>query len=119
MRIGNPVIKERSWLEKKTYYVTLDLGTHTGEIREHKEVNDYVYNYEIQATDEEINQLENLFDQLRTSDVRTYLIAHVPYLNNEQPENVIVDQRIQEFYQTIYRLGTEHTKQAMEQAGLV
>lgn len=106
-------------VEKKTYYVTLDMATHSGEIREHKEVNDSFYNYEIQATDEEIKQLENLFERLGDSNFRTYLLAHVPFINNEHVENELVDRRIQEAYQLIYQLGTEQTKVAMEQAGLV
>jgi len=106
-------------VEKKTYYVTLDIGTHTGEIREFEEKNDQVFDYEIQATDEEIKRLEDLFDQLGENDQKTFFIAHIPFLNNERKENVMEDQKIQEVYRMIYSLGTEQTKRKMEEARLV
>jgi hypothetical protein len=106
-------------MKKKTYYVTVDLGTHAGEIRETFDGNDAVYDYEIQATEEELAELEHLYEQMETIDDKTFLIAHIPFLDNEQEENEVEDELLNKIYRKIYELGTEQTKRKMEEAGLV
>jgi hypothetical protein len=106
-------------MKKKTYYVTVDLGSHAGEIRETFDGNDAAYDFEIQATEEEIAELEQLYEQVETVDSKTFLIAHVPYLDNEREENLQEDQLIEKIYKKIYELGTEQTKRKMEKSGLV
>ncbi|MFC7441621.1 hypothetical protein [Laceyella putida] len=106
-------------MEKTRYYVTVDIGPRAGEIRETLEVNDPNYDFEIEATREEIERLEKLFNEVGDTDFSTFVLAHIPFLNNERKENVTEDQKIQEIYRMIYQLGTPATKERMKEAGLV
>jgi len=48
-------------MEKKTYYVTIHSGGMIGEIKEHVDLNDSYYDFEIMATPEEIRRLKSPF----------------------------------------------------------
>jgi|UPI0004080077 hypothetical protein len=111
--------EEVGHMEKKTYYVTVDIGPRAGEIRETLDVNDPNYDFEIEATPEEINRLEQMFNQVEETDFSTFVVAHIPFLDNERKENVTEDKQIEKIYRTIYELGTPETKERMRSAGLV
>jgi hypothetical protein len=107
-------------LEKKTYYVTVDIGPHTGEIREEINLNDPLYDFEIRATPEEISRLEELFERTQETDFRTFLKAHIPYETRERmQESKKEDAQIDEIYRMIYELGTDETKKKMRESGLI
>ncbi|MBD1372293.1 hypothetical protein IC620_07985 [Hazenella sp. IB182357] len=106
-------------MAKKTYYVALDMGSPMGQIRESLNENDAVYDFEIEATEKEINQLETLFTEAEDMDFQTFVKANTPYLDNESEENRVEDEKIREIYQLIYQLGTDKTKTAMHRSKII
>lgn len=107
-------------MEKKTYYVTVDIGPHTGEIREQLKQNDAVYDFEIEATPEEISQLEQLFTETQETDFSTFVQAHLPFETRERSKvSWEEDEQIDKIYQMIYQLGTDNTKAKMRESGLI
>ncbi|WP_078382144.1 hypothetical protein [Sutcliffiella halmapala] len=92
-------------MEKRLYYVTLE----TGKI--HREpFDEQVRYFEVEATEEEITELEGLFDEL--DDTEYSPEPHVPFQDKFGRE-VRNDQRplLNEIYTSIYELGTETTKE--------
>jgi hypothetical protein len=107
-------------MEKKTYYVTIHSGGMSGEIREHADMNDAHYDFEITATPEEIHRLESLFEQAHREDTQTFADAHVPLVSHDKFGNSqAFDQKLKRIYQAIYELATPETKQKMEQTGVI
>jgi len=107
-------------MEKQTYYVTVDIGSHVGQIRDQLSLNDPNYDFEIEATEDEIHQLEELFERTQEDDFKTFIVAHLPYQTKERAKmSRREDNRIRQIYQMIYRLGTEETKKRMREAGMV
>jgi hypothetical protein len=102
-------------MKKDTYYVTVD-----GTIHSEKLLDDAPYDFEIQATEEEIKNLQDLFQRAYDSDWDTYLEAHLPYHTEErQRQSLDVDEKVKEIYSTIYQLGTDETKKSIESLGLL
>ena len=56
-------------MKKDTYYVTLHGGPAPGEIRQVRDDNDAYYDFELQATKEEITQSQSLLDELGSHDM--------------------------------------------------
>lgn len=107
-------------MEKQTYYVTVDIGSNVGQIRNEISHNDPDYDFEIWATEEEIHQLEELFERTQEEDFANFFIAHIPYETEKRLEkNQKEDDLISQIYRMIYRLGTEETKKRMEESGLI
>lgn len=107
-------------MEKQTYYVTVDIGSNAGQIRDQLSLNDPNYDFEIEATEEEIHQLEELFERIEEDDFQTFLVAHLPYRTKERAElSREEDKKISQIYQMIYRLGTEETKKQMRESGII
>jgi len=107
-------------MEKQTYYVTVDIGSNVGQIRDQLSVNDPNYDFEIKATEEEIHQLEELFERTQEKDFQTFFVAHLPYQTRERAQaSREEDNKISQIYQMIYRLGTEETKRRMREAGII
>jgi hypothetical protein len=104
---------------KKTYYVTVEIGPRSGEIRDHLEVNDVNYDFEIKATPDEIDRLERLFREAEEEDFTTFVKAHTPFLDNESEDNVKEDDTLRKIYRMIYQLGTEETKRRMDESGMI
>lgn len=102
-------------MTKTTYYVTVDGTIHTEKL-----LDDAPYDYEIQATEKEIKNLQDLFQRAYNDDWDTYIQSHLPYQTEErQKESKDVDQNIQEIYAAIYQLGTDETKKSIENLGLL
>jgi hypothetical protein len=106
-------------LEKKIYYVTVDVGPRTGQIREQIELNDANYDFEIFATAEEVAKLQQLLTELQETDFQTFALAHIPFLDNDQAEDRTEDRQIEQVYRMIYQLGTEQTKEQIRRAGII
>lgn len=106
-------------MNKKKYYVSVASGPHSGLINEEATTDDPYYDYEIEATPEQLLHLENLFREMEEADFKTYVEAHIPYETQERAQSSRVeDQQMKAVYQMIYQLGTEQTKQALQQTGL-
>jgi hypothetical protein len=106
-------------MDKKTYYVTVDIGPRSGEIRDYLELNDTHYDFEIEATPEEISRLQQMFEEVEDRDFVTFVKAHIPFLNNEAEESLAEDEKVRQIYRMIFELGTEETKQRMKESGLI
>lgn len=107
-------------MEKQIYYVTVDIGTHVGQIRDRIDLNDPNYDFEIEATEEEILQLEELFERVQEKDVSTFVLAHLPYETKERAQKSREeDDYITQIFQMIYQLGTDETKQRMRESKMI
>ncbi|AIM15985.1 hydrolase [Neobacillus sedimentimangrovi] len=99
---------------KKTYYI--DVGT--GEISQSATAS--TWSFKIQATDEEITQLRELFDQNYSTEWKNFFRAHVPYVQyHYDRENDEYDSRIQQIYSMIYRLGDQEAKNHIESMNIL
>ncbi|APH03985.1 hydrolase [Bacillus weihaiensis] len=91
--------------DKKTYYISMG----SGEISQLSTVSSW--NYKIEATEEEIIQLREYFDQVYSSDVQGFLRSHTPYVQyHYDRENDAIDDTNIKIYRMIYELGDEEAK---------
>lgn len=107
-------------MKKDTYYVTLHGGPAPGEIRQVRDDNDAYYDFELQATKEEITQLQNLLDELGSHDMEGFNESHLPLLSTTAEEaNRKYQESLNAVYQKIYELGTTKTKQQIKELGIL
>ncbi|WP_078382643.1 hydrolase [Sutcliffiella halmapala] len=101
-------------MERKTYYISLA----DGNISQVKSAASW--NYQIQATDEEITQLRELFDQNYSSDWQSFWRSHIPYVEYhfDRP-NDGYDNGLQQVFKMLYELGDEETKAHIKNQGLL
>lgn len=100
--------------EKKTYYITVG----SGEISQSS--TDSAWNFKIEATDDEIIRLRELFDQNYSTEWRNFFRAHVPYVQyHHDRENDAYDETIVEVYKMIYELGDQEAKNHIETMGIL
>ncbi|QPC47307.1 hydrolase [Mangrovibacillus cuniculi] len=100
--------------EKHTYYVCLARG----QIMRTKD--DSTWEYEIQATDEEIVRLREIFDSNYSSDWQGFFRAHVPYLQyHYDRENDANDANMYRIYEILHELGTPDAKKFIEEQGFL
>ncbi len=101
-------------MEKKKYYVSVQAES----ILEDQAA--AAYELEIEATEKEVSQLQELFDKKGTEDNYSYLRAHLPTFSYHQDkENDAFDYYLKEIYQKLYDLGTEETKRHIEGMGVL
>ncbi|MCH5585392.1 hydrolase [Shimazuella sp. AN120528] len=102
-------------MKKQTYYVTVDGTIHSEQL-----LDDAPYDFEIQATDQEIKDLQDLFQQTYNKEWDTFVQSHMPFQTEDrQKASTDVDENVREIYSTIYQLGTEETKKSIESLGLL
>lgn len=100
--------------QKKTYYI--EVGS--GEISQSS--TDSPWNFKIEATDEEIIELREYFDQNYSTEWQNFFRAHVPYVQyHYDRENDSYDQTLIEIYRIIYKLGDEVAKQHIAGMGIL
>jgi hypothetical protein len=100
--------------QKKTYYI--DVGT--GEISLSQTSS--TWSYKIQANDEEITQLRELFDQNYSTEWKNFFRAHVPYVEyHYDRENDAYDQTIQQVYGMLHQLGDQEAKKHIESMNIL
>jgi hypothetical protein len=72
---------------------------------------DAAYEFEIDATEEEVEKLTLLFNEWAAADERTFIRNHIPGIPyHHDSENDWYDSLLKEIYSTIYQLGTDRTK---------
>ncbi|SDO30038.1 hypothetical protein SAMN04487897_111115 [Paenibacillus sp. yr247] len=101
-------------MDKKTYYVNVG----TGEVLENKEALNF--EFEISATDEEIDKLQELFEETDNSSQGSYESSWLPwkvYYSNEP--NQEYDYYLTEVYRTLHKLGSEQTKRHIESMNIL
>jgi hypothetical protein len=100
--------------QQKTYYI--DVGS--GEISQ--SATSSTWSYKIQANDEEITKLRELFDQNYSTEWKNFYRAHVPYLEyHYDRENDAYDSTIQQVYGMLYKLGDEEAKNHIESMNIL
>jgi hypothetical protein len=100
--------------QKKTYYI--DVGT--GEIS--KSATDSTWSYKIQATNEEINGLRELFEQNYSNELGTFVRAHIPFAEyHHDRDNDAYDSTIQQVYSMIHQFGDEEAKNHIESMNIL
>jgi hypothetical protein len=99
---------------KKSYYVSIA----NGEISQLSTTSPW--DFKIEATDEEIIQLREYFEQNYSSDWQGFLRAHVPYIEyHHDPTNDAIDVTMQKIYKMIYELGDQDAKELIKSQNLI
>lgn len=101
-------------MEKKTYYISVG----SREISQMKTASPF--ELEIEATEDEIRRLREIFDEMYSADWMGFFRAHVPYVQYHfDKENDMIDQDLIKVYQMLYDLGKQETKQHIESMGIL
>jgi hypothetical protein len=101
-------------MEKKPYYISVQARTIT------EDQGDTGYELEINATPDEIERLNSMFEDMSYFDNGSFLKAHLyAYPYSIDPENDGYDYYLRDVYQFLYELGTSETKQHIENAKLL
>jgi hypothetical protein len=76
--------------------------------------------FQIQATDKEIRQLQELFHENDQADWKTYGPAHVPFLEyHHDPQNDEYDNTMRHIFRMLYQLGNEEAKNHIGKMGIL
>jgi rubrerythrin len=101
-------------MDKKTYYVTVQYG----EIMDDPTA--FNYDFVIEANEEELDQLEELFEDAASAEQETVfhsiILSSSTYNNSE---NDAYDQGLREIYGKLHELGTAETKQHIEKMNIL
>ncbi|MDC3412411.1 hydrolase [Aquibacillus sp. 3ASR75-11] len=101
-------------MEKKKYFI--DLGTREISQIQAGDNNDFT----IYATEEDISQLREWFDQMYDSDHEAFWRAHVPIKPYHDDEsNDQYDDGIVHAYKMIYEMGDDKTRAHIESMGIL
>jgi NhaP-type Na+/H+ and K+/H+ antiporter len=96
-------------MDKKTYYVTVQ----TGEILDDPTA--FSYDFVIYANEQELHQLQELFENTQDAEHMTYWRTWIPSpVNQYDEENAIYDENLREIYKKLHTLGSTETKQHIE-----
>jgi hypothetical protein len=104
-------------VEKKRYYITLQGGTTTAEIRDVR--GESTYDFEIEADPVEIGLLRDMLIHAVHADFLGWMHSHIPFTNLHDLDNEAYDDNLVNIYRKIYQLGTPDTRAKIEQMGLV
>ncbi|MBW5447817.1 hypothetical protein GE107_17315 [Cohnella sp. CFH 77786] len=100
--------------ERKTYYVSVGAG----QVLEDKEA--AAFEFEIRANEEELNKLQELFEETSSADEAAGLHFMGPItVESAEDRNSDYDAQIQQIYEWIHQLGTERTKRHIESMGIL
>jgi len=105
-------------MDKKLYYISLHTSMGTVEIRD--SMGNTTYDFEIEATPEDISRLEKLVANARGADIMSFLHPHyIPGADKGDEDNAVYDQNLNEIYRQIYRLGTPSTQAQLQEMGIL
>lgn len=101
-------------MEKETFYITVG----SGEISKIRTASPF--DLVIEATEDEISTLRELFDQQYSTEWQGFFRAHIPYIqyHHDKP-NDAYDAGIKQVYQKLHELGTNETKEHIESMGIL
>lgn len=100
--------------QKKTYYISVGAG----EILSIP--NASPWDFKIEANDDEITRLREIFDSSQDNSIDDFLRAHVPFVEySHDPTNDQHDQNLLRIYSMIYELGDQEAKQHIENMGIL
>ncbi|SDC25037.1 hypothetical protein SAMN02799630_00912 [Paenibacillus sp. UNCCL117] len=96
--------------DKKTYYITVG----SGEILEPAAVTGN-FEFEIEASQEDIDKLQELFEDKEDEEQDTAIAGLTPYRQlSDDEENDAYDWTLTEIYMLLHRLGTPETRRQIE-----
>ena len=102
-------------MEKKTYYIAVG----SGEILEPEDMTGN-FEFEILASEEDIDKLQELFEDTAMTEEDTAVRAMIPYrLFHKDKENDAYDINLQQIYRMIHDLGTPETKKHIERMNVL
>ncbi|SCW32899.1 hypothetical protein SAMN04487970_100329 [Paenibacillus tianmuensis] len=97
-------------MEKKTYYIAVG----SGEMQEPEEATGN-FEFEIQATEEEVDKLQDMFEELAMNEEDTAVRATIQYREyRSDKENDAHDGNLTEIYRMLHELGTPDTRKHIE-----
>ncbi|MBS4175931.1 hydrolase [Lederbergia citrea] len=100
--------------DKKTYYISVGAG----EIM--TTANDSPWQFKIEATDDEITRLREIFDSNYDNSIDDFLRAHIPFIEyHNDPTNDQHDENLIRIYEMIHRLGDEEARNHVENMGIL
>lgn len=101
-------------MEKKTYYVSVQAGS----VLENE--GDAAYEFEIVATEREVEDLMEQFGMLSDADNSSSFRAYLPGVPYHQDsEHDGYDYTLTQIYRRLYDLGTEETKHTIAKMGSI
>lgn len=101
-------------MQRRKYYVAVG----TGEIVEDPSIT--AWEYEIEASEEEIVQLDELFDQANRQNMDVFYRVTNPIRGGKVDHNRHnYDETLQEIYRMIHRLGNAEAKQQIEDSNII
>lgn len=101
-------------MEKNTYYISVG-SRGISQIKSSSP-----FELEIEASEQEIRQLRELFDEMYSADWMGFFRAHVPYVQyHYDKENDMIDQGLYKAYSLLYELGKPETKHHIETMGIL
>lgn len=99
---------------KKSFYVSVQAGTIV------PQEGDTAFEFEIEATEAQIDALQQLFDRREEADNAAYFRAHVPFLEyGHDAPNDEMDRHLTAVYRMLYELGTPETKRHIASMGVL
>ncbi len=94
---------------KNTYYIHIS----SGEISQSGI--DSPWNFQIEATPDEIQKLRQFFDKNEAGDLPAFIRSHIPFREyHYDEENDRQDEALQQIYGFIYQHGNEEVQQQIE-----
>jgi hypothetical protein len=97
-------------MDKKTYYVAVG----SSEILEPEDATGN-FEFEIIASEEEVDQLQELFEDSEDAQDATFIRAHLPFpLQDNDRGNSDADYYLKQIYSKLHELGTYETKAHIE-----
>lgn len=101
-------------MEKQRYYVSVQAKTIMAEQGEAP------YELVIDATYEELQKLNELFESLNDFDEKTFIRVHIPAIPyHHDSENDGYDYYLKEIYHLIHQIGTEETRNQIESMNIL
>ncbi|MBM7554775.1 hydrolase [Thalassobacillus pellis] len=101
-------------MDRNKYYV--NLGTQEISINHDANNDDFIIN----ATEEELIELREFFDEVYNADERAFFRAHVPFTPyHKDRSNDEYDEGMKTVLRRIYELGDEMTKKHISSMGLL
>jgi hypothetical protein len=99
-------------VEKKRYYVSVG----SGQVLDDKEA--AAFELEIDATDDDIDKLQELFEEVDSANDAQALEWIRPIKQYQEPESAY-DANLRAVYRLLHELGTPETKQVIEEMGIL
>ncbi|HEX7065123.1 MAG TPA: hydrolase [Bacillales bacterium] len=100
-------------MEKNTYYVRVG----TGEVLQDRSA--FEWEYEIQATEEQIKRLQELLNHTGSASDHSFWRSLTPYPYHHDEENDQYDDTLESVYQILHELGDAETKEHIESMGVL